>query len=162
MHTHPRGPDDLSDVERRLAACEPDGAGLDADAMLFAAGRASVRPGPARFVWSALTVGLAALAVVLGAWLAAERAGRLALAQRLRQAAPAPTSVPVPPPAAAPEEPPTADEPPPTSLLAVHQALARGLDPWPTQVVARAPTPPSPAPAPPVLQAGWRDALLDP
>ena len=63
MDTHP---DDLSDLERRLAACAPSSAGLDADAMLFAAGRASARRGPSGIPLAGLTACLAALAIVLG------------------------------------------------------------------------------------------------
>src|SRR5438552_19059242 len=82
-------PDNLKDLERRLAACAPATGGLDADAMLFAAGRASARRGAARFVWPALTASLAALVVVLGIRLANERSERLALVQRLRPESPA-------------------------------------------------------------------------
>lgn len=157
MDTHPHRPDDLSELERRLAACEPAADGLDADAMLFAAGRASARPGPARFLWPALAACLAALAVVLGVWLVAERSERLDLARQLRQPAPAPDPPPAPPP-----EPPTAEERPPNSLLAARRALEQGLDAWPPQPVAGAQTPGPPPPDPPVLQVGWRDVLLDP
>ncbi len=159
MDTHPRRPDDLSEVERRLAAWEPAADGLDADALLFAAGRASVRPGPARFLWPALTAGMAALAVVLGVWLAAERTERLDLARQLRQPAPAPA----PSPAVSPPEPPSAEEErPPNSLFAARRALELGLDAWPPQAVSRARTPGPTPPDPPVLQVGWRDVLLDP
>lgn len=70
MDTHANRPEDLNDLERRLAAWQPSRDGLDADAVLFAAGRASVQPRPARFVWPALTTLLTALIVVLGVWLA--------------------------------------------------------------------------------------------
>jgi len=154
MDTHP---DDLSEMERRLGACAPAADGLDADAMLFAAGRASARPGPARFVWPALTTCLAALAVGLGAWLAVERAERLSLAERLRQPAPAPVPSPLP----APPEPPTADEPAPNSFLAARQALEQGLDAWPPAPVPAA-GPPGPLPPdPPVLRVGRPDMLPD-
>jgi hypothetical protein len=157
---HPQGPDDLSALERQLTGCEPATAGLDADAMLFAAGRASARPGPARFAWPALAACLAALAAVLGVWLAAERAERLTLARLLRQQPPAPVPAPAPPDAVPPE--PTADQPQPSSLLAAHHALEQGLDAWPPQPVAEPDVPGPPAPAQPNLQVGWRDALLDP
>lgn len=49
----------LNDLERRLAGWRPATDGLDADAMLFAAGRASVRRGAARFAWPAVAAGLA-------------------------------------------------------------------------------------------------------
>jgi hypothetical protein len=157
MDTHPDRPDNLSDLERRLASCAPSAAGLDADAMLFAAGRASARPGPARFVWPVLAAGLAGLAAVLGAGLAHERGERLALAQRLQQM-PAPAPAP-PSSSAAPSEPSTAEEPPPNSLLASHKALEQGLDAWPAQPVARADATDSPASH--VLQVGRPDRLPD-
>ena len=157
MDTHPHHPDDLSELERRLASCQPTTDGLDADAMLFAAGRASVRPGPARFAWPALAACLAGLAVVLGTWLAAERGERLALAQRLQQVpapAPAPSSSP-----AVPAESSKPDEPSPNSLLAAHRALEQGLDGWPAQSVARGDSADPPSPAVPVLQVGRPDRL---
>jgi hypothetical protein len=165
MDTHAHRPDDLSSLERRLAACEPAVAGLDADAMLFAAGRASIRPGSARFVWPGLTGAATALAVVFGFWLAAERAERLTLAEQLRQLSS--TSVPTLSPLPAggpggPSEPPTTEQRPPNSLLAARQALEQGLDAWPAQSMAGAGAPGPPLPEPPVLQVGWRGALLDP
>jgi len=51
---HPCPDGELNDLERRLSAWRPAAEGLDPDAVLFAAGRASVRPGPARFAWPAL------------------------------------------------------------------------------------------------------------
>jgi hypothetical protein len=148
--------DDLSDVERRLAACEPSAAGLDADAMLFAAGRASVRPSAARVLWPLLTACLAALVVVLGAWLWFERAERLSLAGRLQQSAPAPAPAPVPPP-----EPPTAAEPPTSSVFAGHRALEQGLDAWPPAPLPDA-GPPGPLPPdPPILRVGRSATLPD-
>lgn len=53
----------LNDLERRLAGWRPAGEGLDADAMLFAAGRASVQGSAARFAWPVIA---AALALALG------------------------------------------------------------------------------------------------
>jgi hypothetical protein len=163
METHPQHPDDLKVLERRLAAYAPSATGLDADAMLFAAGRASVRPSVTRFVWPALTLGLTTLALVLGVWLATERAERLELAQQLRQTLPPP--LPNPSPSASPGDTPieraTEQEPAPNSLLAGHRALEKGLDAWPPQAVARAETPGPPSDAP-VLKVGWRDTLLDP
>jgi hypothetical protein len=73
----------LSDLERRLASWQPTSQGLDTDAMLYAAGQASVRQSRARFVWPTLA---ACLAVAVG-WLGMEvRRGRtetLALLARL-------------------------------------------------------------------------------
>jgi hypothetical protein len=156
MDTQPR-PDDLTDLERHLAGCAPSADGLDADAMLFAAGRASARRG--RLAWPALTACLAVLSVVLGVWLAAERAERKELAQRLQR--PAPMQTPPPegaaPPAPAPE-PPTADQPPGGSVLASHQALEQGLDAWPPAALSAGD---APSPERPVLRVGLPGSLPD-
>jgi hypothetical protein len=154
----------MKDVERRLAAYAPATAGLDADAMLFAAGRASAKPSAARLVWPALTLCLTTLVAVLGFWLATERAERLQLAQLLRQPLPqpSPNSTPSSTPGDAPSETPTGHEPAPNSLLAGHRALEQGLDAWPPQTVARAEEPEPMPPEPRVLRVGWRDSLLDP
>jgi hypothetical protein len=152
-------PDDLSELERRLATRAPSSAGLDADAMLFAAGRASARPGRARFLWPGLAASLAALAAVLGVWLAVERSERLSLAERLRQ--PAPTSEPSP--LTAPSEPPTADEPgpAPSSVLAARRALRQGLDAWGPAPVPRDDRPAPPPADSPVLRVGRSANLPD-
>jgi hypothetical protein len=170
MDTNPHRPDDLSEVQRRLAAWEPATDGLATDAMLFAAGRASVRPGLARFVWPALTGLLTALSVTLGLWLVGERSERLALAQRLhdRPPVPAPAVNPSSPPTqnatpdAVPAESPVSEEPPPDSYLASRPALEKGLDAWPLQAVVRGGPSDSPATTPPILRLGQREALLDP
>lgn len=138
-------PDDLTDLERRLAAHRPTADGLDADGMLFAAGREAGRRG--RLVWPAVAGVLAVLAVGLGVWGAQERAGRLALVQRLETKPPAPVV-----------EPPVAEEPSPSSWLASHRALEQGLDAWTTT------TPGGEAKGadeePPVLRLGQRNLFL--
>jgi hypothetical protein len=73
----------LNELERRLADWKPTPDGLNVDAMLFAAGRASVRNGKARLAWPIVSGGLAVVAVFLGVRLGAERAERLALVQEL-------------------------------------------------------------------------------
>jgi len=164
MHAHHNRPDDLSEMERQLAAWAPATDGLDTDAMLFAAGRASVRPSPARFFWPVIASCLAVLSVILGVWLVAERSERLTLARQLELQAPAT----VPPPASAvsptvsPLDPPTAEDRQPDSLLAARQALEDGLDAWPTIAVGGAVPSGPPSPEPPVLQVGSRDVLLVP
>ncbi len=75
--------DNLNELERRLADWKPAPDGLNVDAMLFAAGRASARNGKARLAWPVVSGGLALLTVFLGVRLAGERAGRLALLQEL-------------------------------------------------------------------------------
>lgn len=140
-------PDDLNDLERRLAAWQPAADGLDADRLLFAAGRASVR---SRLAWPMLAAGLALGALGLGTWGASERTERLALAQLVHE-----RSVPAPVPVM-PE--PSPEPPSPHSVLASHRLLERGLDAWP----APASGPESPlSPSRPVLRAGQTDALLD-
>lgn len=82
---------DLTDLERRLSGWQPSRSGLDADAMLFAAGRASVRPGAARWAWPAVAACLAFTAAWLGAEVHRERIENQALLARLEpSAAPAP------------------------------------------------------------------------
>jgi hypothetical protein len=158
MEPHSANSDDLSRLERRLSAWQPAEAGLDADALLFAAGRASVRPGPARFVWPALTAFVALLAIVLGVRLTAERGERLALVQRLQQVtAKASPSLDLD------STDPSSDiEPRPDSFLMSHRLLETGLDGWPAEMVVRAEISDAPSPEPPVLRAGRRDVLLDP
>ena len=165
MDTHSDHPKDLNDLERRLSAWQPSSDGLDADAVLFAAGRASSRSSTARFVWPALTSLLTVLTVILSLKLASERDKRSALARRLSgDPPPAPSVNPLPPPAAnpSPVQSSDPDELPPDSYLASRRALEKGLDVWPCRVVVRS-GPPDPSSAdPPVLRLGQRDALLDP
>jgi hypothetical protein len=155
---------DMTELERRLSTWQPNSAGLDADAVLFAAGRASVRPGPARFAWPVLSAALTAVGIVLGLWLAAERSERLDLARRLQERPPTPAVKESPPPATnlVPEEAPTSEEPPPDSYLASRPALEKGLDAWPSRVVLRSGQSESSLTNPPILTLGQRDALLDP
>jgi hypothetical protein len=141
--------DDLNDLERRLGQWRPAEAGLDADAMLFAAGRAAGKP---RLLRLALAGCLAALVVALSGW-AWERAERRSLAEQLRRRPPGVSGSAVPPEAAA------YDEPGPSSFLTAHRALEHGLDAWPPLPI---PPPSAPSPSPPPLEVGRRGALLDP
>ena len=161
MHAHHDRPDDLSEVERQLAAWAPAADGLDADAMLFAAGRDSAQSHPARFLWPALAGCLAVLSVVLGVWLAAERAERLNLARQLEIQAP--TTVPPPAfPTVSPLDPPIAEARSPDSLLASRPALEQGLDAWPPVAVGGAVSSGPSSPESPVLRVGSRDVLFGP
>lgn len=164
MDTHPNRPEDLNALERRLSAWQPDSQGLDADAVLFAAGRASVRRGPTRFAWPALTAVLTVLSVVLSLKLASERNERLALVRQLNEGLAAPTINPSPPPATntVPAESFDPDELPPDSYLASRRALEEGLDAWPSRVVVRGGPTAAPSREPPILRLGQRAALLDP
>lgn len=156
-------PEDLNELERRLSAWQPEGEGLDADAVLFAAGRASVPPSKARFLWPALTACLTGLALVLGLCLKAEHAERLALAQQMRRQTPAPDPKPAPPVEASPAESSPSEDVPRSGVLAAHRLLERGLEDWPDgRAMARAETP-GPSPYDPhILHVGQRDLLLDP
>jgi len=158
METHP---DDLKNLERRLAACVPATAGLDADAMLFAAGRASVRPGASRIAWASLAGCLAALAAILGVWLAAEHRERLTLAQQLRDLTPTQPRPPSLPAEEVPSGSPAPEEPAPNSLFTSRPALEKGLDAWPPADVPRVETPGSVPPDPTVLRVGRPDSLPD-
>ena len=83
MDANVSNPDDLNELEQRLTNWKPAPEGLNPDAMLFAAGRASVRNGPMRLAWPVVSGGLAVVAIFLGLRLSAERAERLALLQEL-------------------------------------------------------------------------------
>ncbi len=85
----PRDEDNLSDCERRLARWRPDSTGLDTDAMLFAAGAASVERGGGQRFWVASCGLLIALTAVLGTWALLERAERQLLAAHLHERTPA-------------------------------------------------------------------------
>ncbi len=150
-------PDDLRNLEQRLAACAPASAGLDADAVLFAAGRASVRPGAGRLAWASLAGLLAALSIVLGVWLAAERRERLELAQQIRQLNESRPTPSVPPA----DQPPTADQVPASSPFAIHQLLQRGLDGWPEPPATGTNEPGPPSAEPSVFRVGRPDSLPD-
>jgi thymidylate kinase len=117
--------DELTPLERQLAACRPSAAGLDSDAMLFAAGRAAAQP-RRQVVWPALTCGFAVLSAMLAAGLMSERSERLTLAARLRPTTvameqPTPTVV-------------TSLDVPPDSYLAACRMIERGVDLWPAPV----------------------------
>ncbi len=76
----------LSALERALAELRPTAGGLDPDAMLFAAGRASAKR---NLAWPAATTAFAALSVCLGVALVAERTQREAVEARWRVPLPA-------------------------------------------------------------------------
>jgi hypothetical protein len=86
--------DNLNALEHLLSGWRPGDEGLDADAMLFAAGLAAGQRGRARFVAPVLCGLLAVLALALGLWGLHERSERQALASRLHEQVPAPRAAP--------------------------------------------------------------------
>ncbi len=159
MDAHaPRREDDLSAVEQRLTGWRPGADGLDADAMLFAAGLAAGRRGSGRLLAPVLCGVLAALAAGLGAWGLSERAERRALADRLRSAptpgaAPAPAVVDVPAP---PRESPSA------GYLSLRRRMEQDPGGWldrPPPPGRKAPEPPPPAP--PILTVRPPNGLFE-
>jgi hypothetical protein len=87
MDIHSSHPDDLRKLEARLANWKPAPEGLDPEAMLFAAGRASART-KARFAWPIVSSCLAMTVIALSARLSAERSERLALLREIQQTTP--------------------------------------------------------------------------
>jgi hypothetical protein len=148
---------EMSDIERRLAACAPAADGLNTDAMLFAAGRASVRAGPATVLWPLALVSVSALTVVLAFLWMSERQERMALASRLR--ALPPPSMPLPPVQTAPSS--GEYDRTPGNLLEVHRALEQERDPLPPEPVINVGTS-GPSPAPDILRADSLNHMLDP
>jgi hypothetical protein len=85
MDTHASHSDDLTPLEARLAHLRPSTDGLSPDAMLFAAGRASVARGRTNVAWPIISACLALVAVTLGVRLGAERSERLSLLEQLQR-----------------------------------------------------------------------------
>jgi hypothetical protein len=136
---------DLTELERRLSGWRPANDGLDADAMLFAAGRASVRRSPGRFAWPAVAAGLIFTVGVLGSRLANERETNRDLLARLQ-----PTDMPV-----------VVDarplELPQSSYFFARRAVERDPDSW----ISEHPTGESALTPEAGLHAGQRDWDLD-
>lgn len=153
--------DDLSDLEDRLRSWKPGVDRLDADRMLYAAGRAAIARGKTRFVWPALTGVLATLVVVLSVRISVEHAELVTLLSRPTQASPLM-------PAVGPEtvSSPSADSLAATdplacaSLLAGRRALQTDADAW------RCPEPPASSEpvfsGRPVLQAWQSERVFEP
>jgi hypothetical protein len=78
----PRDQDDMTDFERRLTGWRPQTNGLNADAMLYAAGLAAAERRTSR-LWPALCAVLLAQVAGLAAWGISERSERLALSSQL-------------------------------------------------------------------------------
>jgi hypothetical protein len=148
---------EMSDLERRLAACRPAAEGLNADAAMFAAGRASARRGPAAFLWPVAFASLALLTVTVTAMWMNEHQERIALASQLRQMLLMATPASLPKPGKASEE----YERSSGNLLQVHRALEEGRDPFPAEPVIYVGTA-GPSPDPDILRADSLNHMLDP
>jgi hypothetical protein len=158
MSTNPSPAGDLNDLERRLAEWRPATAGLDADRMLFAAGRDSVRSGWGRNVLPIVSVCLALLAGLLGVGFAHERAAKMDLIAQLHD-----TRQPLlPEPSSAPDssETPWAEAPAASSYLAAHAALAQNPDSWLDQAKIE-PAAGTPWPSRPILKANSPGEMLE-
>jgi hypothetical protein len=159
MDAQPSPSDDMSDLERQLSGWRPSAAGLDADGVLFAAGRATVRPGWGRIAWPIVSGCLALLAATLGVGLSRERAARLELTSRLRE--PISAVVTAPPSLPEPYEAPLDEPPAAYSYLATRRALAGNLDSWLMTAKTEPPAEP-PAPNRPTWKAGSYPDMLEP
>jgi hypothetical protein len=133
---------DSADIERRLAGWRPEADGLNPDAMLFAAGRATRQS--SRY-WPFASAIFAALAIGLGIWGFGEREGRLALIRNHDR-----RSTPIAaPPDQAPARADPANTPSPTGFWSMRRTFEEDPDRWMT---ARAPESPNAA-VPPSGQA---------
>lgn len=141
--------DDLTALERQLAACQPAANGLDTDAMLFAAGQAAAHC--PRFVWPVVSCGFAILSAALGAGFVGERSERLSLASRLSGNMPALAE------ARTLTVSPSSQHPAPDSYLAIRRDIERDGDAGPIQPDGGSELPAPPADQP-VLHA-WSPDL---
>jgi hypothetical protein len=145
---------DLNDFESRLATWQPAEGGLDADRLLYAAGRASVTRSKKRFAWPAATFVLAAMTAVLGMRLSVEHAERLALLNRPARAAASGEDTAIRRETAVVTEPLPAD-----SLFAARIAFEKGIDAWQSAEPSAA-TEPTP-PRQPIWQAWQSERMLE-
>jgi hypothetical protein len=157
MDTQPASnEDDLSDVERRLTGWQPAAERLDADAMLFAAGRAAGQGGLGRLLWPACCVLLVVQAAGLLVWGLAERAERLVLASRLHEQRPPPNT---------PLAPPVLSEsgytPSPDDYLHMRRMMEQEPDSGQGSLQPERPPPGGPPPEPAILTPRLRDGLLE-
>jgi hypothetical protein len=158
MDAQPSPSDDMNDLESRLSAWRPSTASLDADGVLFAAGRASVRPGWRRIAWPVVSGCLALLVGFLGVALSQERAARVELAARLNE--PRPSVAPAPPVVPDSNELPLPDSPSADSYLAARRALAGDPDSW--LAAAKAGPEGASSPSRPIWKVGSNADVLEP
>jgi hypothetical protein len=157
---NPRHEDELSDIERHLASWQPASDGLNADAMLFAAGQAAARRGRSRLLGPALCILLVVQSAVLGVWGLSERAGRLALATRIRERATAPSAPPATAVAVAILSEPSYT-PSPEDYWHLRRRAEQDPGRWLASLQPLGPPAPEPPREPAILRAGQRAGLLD-
>jgi hypothetical protein len=148
--------DDLRDLEHRLAGWQPTCTGLDADAMLFAAGQAS-RRGLVKgsLTWPSLALTMTCLCLALTTWLMAERAERRQLECLLVQLSRQPT--------------PSSDSPIPAIqgqpgenyVTIRNRVLEEGFDAPASARHETVDPPVQPVHSAPVFHAGQRDGMND-
>jgi hypothetical protein len=156
MHT-PNNQDDLSDLERRLSGWRPGVEGLDADAMLYAAGLAAGRRGGSRLVLPAICGVLAMAVVGLAAWGLSEHAERRALDDRLAKlqsvpSAPTARSEPIPP-----ESPYT---PSPSAYFTLRRQMEQEPNRWMVSLPSNGSSALEAPPQPDIYKIGQIDRLL--
>lgn len=150
----PHHQDDLSDLEHRLSSWRPDDLGVNADAMLFAAGLAAGRSERGRLLGLGLGGLLAVLALGLGAWGWLERAERQALANCLRERTPSSATFVVVLPA-------SPYTPSPGDYFSLRRQMEQDPSRWLASLQPTGPqTPGPPPPEPAILRAGQRDGPL--
>ncbi|HLW64837.1 MAG TPA: hypothetical protein VKS79_05910 [Gemmataceae bacterium] len=147
---------EMNEIERRLAACAPAGDGLKADAMLFAAGRASARRSPATFLWPVAFTALSLLTITVYSMWMNEHQERIAMASQLRQILMAAPTSPLKP-GTAPEEYDRGSG----GLLEVHRALEQNRDPLPAEPEIFFGTS-RPSPEPEIMRADSLNHMLEP
>ena len=148
---------EMNDLERRLAACVPAVDGLNADAAMFAAGRASARRRPATFLWPVAFITLSLLTIAITSMWMNEHQDRVALASQLREMLLMRTPSSPPKPAMASDEYQRSS----SNLLEVHRALDEGRDPLPPEPVIYVGTS-GPLVEPDILRADSLNHMLDP
>ena len=128
METNPTPDGELNELERRLGEWRPSTVGLNADQMLFAAGRDSVRPGRGRNAGLIASGCLALLATALATGFMHERQARIDLFTQLQNLRPAGLLNGTVTPESA--EVFLAEAPAASSYFAGHAALAHDPDVW--------------------------------
>jgi hypothetical protein len=154
-----RRQDDLSDFERHLAGWQPASDGLNADAMLFAAGQAAGRRERSQLLWPVLCALLTVQSVGLGVWGLSERAERQALAIHLPDRTP--TQLASPAIVAVVRD--SSYQPSPGDYLSTRRLMEQDPNGWlaslQPEAGSKALVPPPPQP--PILTPRQRDGLFD-